>query len=211
MRQLSITFILITLVMLLFEQPSYCAIKGGIKYSIPTDYSKLSETELNEKADKYYYLAGQLPDKTVNDDMTNALMLYSVLQNINPEEIKYSVRLGILYDKLDMGRYAKGNFSRAIGVKPSAYEPYYYMAEFYYKRAVYKNALKYYQKAETKAGGKNYDILYKIGDIYEKFGDTKTALKYLNDANAISPNSELEQKIKYIEAFDSANGKYYSK
>ena len=211
MRQLSITFILITLSMLLFEQPSYCAIKGGIKYSIPTDYTKLSETELNEKADNYYYLAGRLPDKTVNDDMTNALVLYSVLQNINPDEIKYSLRLGILYDKLDMGRYAKGNFSRAIGVKPNAYEPYYYMGEFYYKRAIYKNALKYYQKAETKAGGKNYDVLYKIGDIYEKFGDTKTSLKYLNAANAISPNLELEQKIKYIEAFDSVNGKYYSK
>ena len=210
MRQLSITFLLIFTSFLLFSGPSYSAIKGGINYTIPTDYSNLSEQELSVKADKYFYLAKRLEDKKTNEDMTNALMLYSVLQNMNPENLIYSVRLGILYDKLQMDRYAKGNLSRAIGINPKAPEPLFYLGEFYYKRTMYRQALKYYKRAYDNTTGINYDLSYRMGDIYEKLGDTKSALKYLNEAEIQSPNPELERKIERIKAMDSDNFKYYS-
>lgn len=211
MRQHNVTILLIFFSLLFCVQPSYSAIKGGIKYSIPTDYTHLSEQELSEKADRYYFLAKNLKDKELNDDMTNALMLYSVLQNMNPENITYSLRLGTLYDKLGMDRYAKGNYSRAIVTKPNLSEPYFYMGEFYYKRTQYKNALKYYKKAIEFSKHPSYELLYRLGDIYEKFGDTKASLNYLRQAEIIRPNTDLENKINRVELFDRDNGKYYSR
>lgn len=209
MRQPSIV-LLIFAVMLISSLPAFCAVKGGVEYTIPTDYSKLSETELEHKARNYYFLAQKLKDGQINEDMTNALMLYTVLQNINPENLDYCLKLGALYDKLNKDRYAKGNFSKAIGLDSSKPEPYFYFGEFYYKRQMYRKALKYYAEAYKRGYDSNYDLLYKMGDIYEKFGDTRSALKYLNAAASKSPNSELDNKIKRIEAQNSSNSEYYS-
>ena len=49
-----------------------------------------------------------------------------------------------------------------------------------------------------------------MGDIYEKFGDTRSALKYLYQAQNQNANPELEEKIKRIELQDSINKEYYS-
>ena len=86
--------------------PSFCAVKGGIEYSIPVDYSKINEQETELNAREYFYNAERLNDGIINDDMTNALMLYTVLQQVNPENIEYPVKLGILYDKINKDRQA---------------------------------------------------------------------------------------------------------
>ncbi len=210
MRQPSIIVLLISLLILSSGISAFGAIKAKIDYSIPVDYSKLSEPELEDRAKVYYFNALKYKDDEVNEDMTNALMLYSVLLNINPDNLNYCVKLGALYDKLNMDKHAKGNLSRAIGIDSSHPEPYFYMGEFYYKRQLYRKALKYYGEAYQRGYQTNYDMLYKMGDIYEKFGDTRSALKYLNDASAQNPNSELDNKIKRIEAQDSINKEYYS-
>ena len=49
-----------------------------------------------------------------------------------------------------------------------------------------------------------------MGDIYEKFGDTRSSLKYLKEALEQNPNTELENKIKRIEANDAINKEFYS-
>ena len=101
MRQLSI--ILLTLIAICCASPTYAAVKGGIDYSIPIDYTKLSESELVGKASKAYFNAMRTNDKE-NEEVTNALVLYSLLQNINPTEQIYCVKLGILYDKIGLDR-----------------------------------------------------------------------------------------------------------
>ena len=211
MRQLSITFLLILMSLFVFCEPSFSAIKGGINYVLPVEYTNLSEDELAQKADKYFYLVQKLPEGLQNEDTTNALMLYSVLQNMNPENYVYSMRLGLLYDKLHMDRYAKGNLSRAIGIEPKNSEPLFYMGEFYYRRAIYRTALRYYKRAYENSTKTYYDLSYRMGDIYEKLGDTRAALKYLNEAQLQNPNPELEKKIERIKAFDGTNNKYYQK
>lgn len=210
MRQPSIIVLLISLVILSTGISAEGAIRGRIDYSIPVDYSKLSETELESRAKVYYFNALKYKDNELNEDMTNALNLYNVLLNMNPNSLNYCVKLGSLYDKLGMDKHAKGNLSRAIGIDASQPEPYFYFGEFYYKREMYRKALKYYGEAYSRGYNTNYDMLYKMGDIYEKFGDTRSALKYLNDASAQNPNSELDNKIKRIEAQDAINKEYYS-
>ena len=49
MRQVSIVFLLIFSAIICNLQPAFSAIKGGINYSIPTDYSKIKEDEVNIK------------------------------------------------------------------------------------------------------------------------------------------------------------------
>lgn len=210
MRQVSIIILLIFTILLGTTMPTFSAVKGGIEYSIPTDYSKIDEQETELKARLYYHNAEMLKDGEINEDMTNALMLYTILQQINPNKLEYPVKLGILYDKIGKDRQAKGNFSRAIGLDNTNPLPYLYFGNFYYKRELYRRALKYYNEAYKRGFETNYNLLYNMGDIYEKFGDTRSALKYLHDAQKQSTNPELENKINKINTQDSINKEYYS-
>ena len=206
MRQLTTIFLLILGIFAIFIQPSFSAIKGGVKYSIPVYYDNLSETELQNKGKSYFYNA--MKSNELNEDITQALNIYTILQNLNPQNIEYSIKLGRLYEKIGKDRYAKGNFSRAIVVDSSKPEPYFYFGEYYYNHQQYKKAMKYYNKAYINGYSTNYDLLYKMGDIYEKLGDSRSALKYLKDAEKQSPNSELSAKIKKVEAEDAVNSIY---
>lgn len=210
MRQPSIIILSIFILLMGFYAPAFSALKTGINYSIPIDYDNLSEYELQPKAEKYYHNAIRLKDGIVNDDMTNALMLYSILLNINPENTTYMVKLGTLYDKIGKDRHAKGNFARAISTNAKCVDAYFSYGNFYYKRESYRKALKYYNEAYKLGYQTNYDLLYQMGDIYEKFGDTRSALKYLNDAFIQSPNPDLESKIKKIELKQATNKEFYS-
>lgn len=207
MRQPSI-ILLMLITICLSVSSVFAAVKGGIDYTIPIDYTKLSESELVDKASKAYYNAMRTADKE-NEEVTNALVLYSLLQNINPAEQEYCLKLGILYDKIGLGRYAKGNFSRAIVINSSTPAPYFYLGEFYYKREMYRKALKYYILAYDKGYNTHYETLYNLGDIYQKLGDTRLALKYLKAAAVQSPNSSLDIKVKRIESENSINNAYY--
>ena len=60
-------------------------------------------------------------------------------------------------------------------------EIYYNFAEFYYRRESYRNALRHYNQAYKHGFDTNYNTLYKMGDIYEKFGDSRSALKYFKE------------------------------
>ena len=206
MRQLTTIFLLILGIFAVSIQPSFSAIKGGVKYSIPVYYDNLTESELQNKGKSYFYNA--MRTNEINEDMTQALNIYTILQNLNPENIEYSVKLGCLYEKIGKDRYAKGNFSRAIGINSTRPEPYFYFGEYYYNHQQYRKALKYYNKAYINGYGTNYDLLYKMGDVYEKLGDSRSALKYLKDAEKQSPNSELSAKIKRVEAEDAVNSLY---
>ena len=84
------------------------------------------------------------------------------------------------------------------------------MGEFYYKRELYRKALKYFNESYKRGYETNYDLLYKMGDIYEKFGDTRSALKYLEEAKKQSNNPELENKIQKIKTQDEINKEFYS-
>ena len=169
----------------------------------------MSETDLNFRARDYFIKILDEPDNKITENITNALFLYSVLQNLNPEHTEYSVKLGILYDKISKDRYAKSNYARAIQTNRQNPKPYFYYAEFYYKRENYRKALKYYNEAYKLGFDKNYSTLYKIADIYEKFGDTRSALKYFKEAQLIKENQDLLDKISKLEQNNTQNKEIY--
>jgi len=210
MRQFSIVFLLISLILLTSSDMAYSAIRGKIDYSIPIDYSKLSETELSIKAQDFYYKALTYEDNILTEDMTDALLLYSILENMNPDHVEYSVRLGVLNDKIGKDRLARGHFAKAIGINSKYPDSYFYYGEYYYKRNQYRRALKLYNEAYKHGFDKDFDTLFRIGSIYEKFGDTRSALKYLRDAQALDNTPVVEEMIKRIEIRDPMNKEYYS-
>ncbi len=183
-------------------------IQGGIDYKISIDYSKLDEKELQQKADFYYSYA--IKTGNLDENMTSALTLYHILAHKNPENIYNLTKLGTLYDLIGKDRTAKLAFYDAIGINSQKGEPYFRLGNFYYRRELYKKALKMYKEAYKKEYSNHYETLYQIGDIYEKFGDTEAALKYLNLAKKINPNTELDNKILKVENTHKINNEYYS-
>ena len=206
MRQLIRLFLV--LVLLGINLSVFAEIQGKIDYQIPIDYSKLDENELQQKADFYYEFA--VKTGVVDENMTAALNLYHILAHKNPQNIYNLTKLGTLYDLIGKDRTAKLAFFDAIGINSTKGEPYFRLGEFYYRRGLYKKALKMYKEAYKKEYSNHYETLYKMGDIYEKFGDTEAALRYLNLAKQISPNEELENKILRVENTHKINSEYYS-
>lgn len=202
--------LLLTLLAMLTIFPSFAAYQGKIDYMIPIDYTQLNQAELEEKAEFYYNRALKTYNDSINDEVTSALNLYTILTKKCPENQLYPVKLGYLYDITGHDRLAKSCFFQAMGIDTKKPLPYFYLGEFYYRRQSYKNALKFYKRAYDNGYSENYDTLYKIGDIYEKFGDTKASLKYLNVAAKINTNSDLEHKIERIKVNDAHNKTYYT-
>ena len=128
---------------------------------------------------------------------------------MNPDSVEYAVKLGVLNDRVGRDRYAKGYFSKALGIDKENPVIYYNFGEFYYRRESYRNALRHYNQAYKYGFDTNYDTLYKMGDIYEKFGDSRSALKYFKEAQKQSPNEELDNRILKIEAYDPMNKEFY--
>ena len=207
MRQL-IRFLLVIFIFKVFAMPAYPALKGGLEYQIPIDYSKLNESELEEKANFYYNLA--VKSENLTDEMTAALNLYHMLAHKNPANTLYKIKLGVLYDTIGKDRFAKGCFFDAIGIDKTNPEPFFRLGEFYYKRTFYKRALKMYRIAYRKGYVQHYDTLYKMGDTCLKLGDTRAALKYLKLASQLNPTQELSEKILQAELSDNLNKEYYS-
>ena len=75
---------------------------------------------------------------------------------------------------------------------------------------MYKKALRFYSEAYKFGYTQHYETVYKLGDIYEKFGDTRAALKYLRQASTINANSALDDKLTRVENADKINREYYS-
>ena len=202
-----IRFLLIPLILCFTLLPSFSALRGGVDYKIPFDYTKLNQAELESKAEFYYISA--LNTKELNENMTYALNLYALLSDAYPENITYFLRLGKLYDVLGKDRYAKGQFYRAMNVNPSRPEPYFYLGDFYYEREQYRKALKFYLKAYDFGYSEHYQTLEKIGTIYQKFGDTENALYYLQCAVVLNPSDDLYARINNIKSADDINSEYY--
>ena len=162
-----IRFLFLLIIQCFLILPSFSAIKGGIDYKIPIDYSHYNKTELETKAEFYYEPA--LNSKKFDENMTSALNLYTMLTNAFPENPNYALRLGKLYDVLGKDRYAKGQYYHAMGLNKSNPEPYFYLGNFYYDREQYRKALKFYKIASEK--GYSNQTKEKINSIYKKFGD----------------------------------------
>lgn len=169
MRQL-FKFLLIFLIFSVFVSPSECALRGGLEYRIPLDYTKIDSEELEIKGNNYYSSALQVKDGAVDENVTTALNIYTILSNSEPDNIIYALRLGKLYEVIKKDRWAKANYYRAMGIDKSRPEPYFYLAELYYNREQYRKAYKMLLRAQEKGYSEHSNAIDMMERLNKKLG-----------------------------------------
>ena len=157
--------------------PSFAALRGNVEYTIPIEYKNLSESELEAKAEVFYNSAIKTNDGKLNENITQSLVLYNALGNKNPDNIIYAIRAGNLYDLIGKDRHAKGCYFRAMGVDSSRPEPYFYLGEFYYKRQLYRRALRMYKRAYEHGYSNHPQTVLRLKQIYLMLGDKENRAK----------------------------------
>ena len=186
--------------------------RGGIQYSIPTDYTRINEAELNKESETLFQQFLKAEDPRQKQILLNQLLSdYSILGEINKDNPLYFARLGIVYDKLGKDRYAISNLSRSANIIPDYAYAYYAFGNFYFDRAKYIKAMKFYQKAYNSGYNNHFYNIYQIGRIYEKFGDYTNAILYYKRALVYQDSEELRQKIQVLENLRSNNSLYDQK
>jgi len=130
----------------------------------------------NEKSDEYFEKALQL-------DPDNLILLNN-----------YSYYLSLRNEKLD---FAEKMSRKTIIAEPGNYTYLDTYAWVLYNQENYKKALEYIQKAVESKGSEDPDILEHYGDILDKLGNGKEAIKYWE--LSIENGNDNEEIIKKIE------------
>ena len=122
----------------------------------------------------YYDISLNNTDGKINDDITSALNVYTILSNKDPENVIYALRLGKLYEIVGKDRHAKGNYFRAMGIDQSRPEPYYYLSEFFYKKEQYRRAYKMLLRAIDHGYSEHANVQSRLEELNKKLGIEKS-------------------------------------
>ena len=183
------------------------------KTNVAFDYTKVDIASTLKKADNYF----DLSIKTEDEDerklyLQKALLEYNILTQTKQNDTYPITRLGRIYDMLGQDRYSKSAFSRALNINYKDIDANYYFADFYYKRQDFRKALKYYRKSLEYGKKEDFEILNKMGEIYEKFADMKRAGICYKRAFLINPkNEDIPERIRDIEEIDYNSTGYYNR
>ena len=166
-----------------------------------------------EDADLYFNFALNESDEKMRSEYFNmAQQKYSLLAASRYDDIHSVVQLGRICGMQKQNKNAKSYFFRALGIDYQNPDANYYLADLYYENKDYWNALKYYRKALD--GGKDEDAqgLYRMAEIFEKFGDLKRANICYKKAFLLNPADEnIPDKIREIEALNYNPKGYYDR
>lgn len=203
---------LVLFFLLVFTPMAFGIERGSVEYSsYDIDYSKLDTDYIKKQAEESFIQATTAQAQNQEGKATifsKALGNYKLLFSAYPDNIEYCTKIGELYDFLGKDRYAKEYFYRGITLQSDSYLPYEKFGNFYFARKQYNLALKQYIKAYNEDNNV-YNVNHNMGMIYQKLGDTKSALKYYKQAQAINANQQLIDKIRSLEELHSQNTVYY--
>jgi tetratricopeptide (TPR) repeat protein len=188
---------------------SFALQTGQVEYTIPIDYSLIDEKALATDADTLFRLYTNSTDmKDKKEYLDRMLSSYNILAKINKENPLYFTRLGIIYDKLGKDRWAKSNFCRSSNLEPNNAYAFYSFGNYYYDRYEYKKALREYKRAYDCGYNKDFNTLYQIGCIYEKYGDYSSAIRYFKNAKRYKSSTDLTNRITSLEELLEKNSLY---
>lgn len=132
--------------------------------------------------------------------LQESMRYYFMLSKANPQSIDAQIGLGRVYDEFKLDRFAKEHFFNAYNLNNHNPKMAYYFANFYYKRKDLLPALAYYNMAYKYGYSKSYYTNYRLGEIYEKLADIKSAKKFYSNAIKLNPkDAELRNKIRLLD------------
>ena len=202
-------FIILAALLALIPLSSFAIQKGGIEYIPKIDYNLINTSNFEKKAFEHFTIATTTDIEEERIKNTEyALGEYRALLIKHPDNANYALKIALLYELANKERYAKSFFYQATGINPKYAQAYEAFGDYYFKKEDYRRALKQYNEAYI-LNNNIYNVNYKIGIIHQKLGDTRSALKYLKQANQINTSEDLENKIRLLEELNSSNALYY--
>ena len=205
---------LIFILMLALAQVTNAIEYGSVKSSDPyIDYSKVNVDGKIQEADGLFDKAVKEkdPDKK-KGYLHEALMEYSLISNVEQDNVHAIVQMARIYDINKNNRYSKSYFFRALMIDNKNIDANYYFGDYFNTRKDYKNAIYYYNRAMASGAKETYDTCKKLGIIYEKLGDLHRANIYYKKAYLQNPKDNfLIDKITGLERVKYTNSKYYKK
>ncbi len=153
------------------------------------------------------------------DRISEAIGHLKEASKIKKKSIAANYLLGFAYKEQDNSTGAEKQFLETLkiakkeqfsGINTFVRDANYYLANIYEDGKKYKKAIKYY-KAASDIGTADSDTLYKIGQLYVKDSDYKTAMTYFDKALMFVPNYKevLEDYQKAIEKAPNYAPGYY--
>ena len=186
---------------------------GEIQYNNTfIDYSKIDINSTRKLADFYFDKAmNEMDSKLKQIYLQKASGEYFILSQAEPKDLYPIVQLARVYDLENKNQFAKAYFFQALKIDKNNAETNYYFGEYYYKRRDYTRAIYFYNIAFENGWKENFDILLKMGTIYEKLGDLLRANQYYKKAYLVNPdNTKIPDKIRALEALKYQNTGYYN-
>lgn len=206
-----LTYILILLSFcsdLAFAQPQ----KAGIEYSRKPYESIYSDANKSLRTARSNMLLWENAVQKSQKKMylEQAMRFYYLAIKSDNSLIEAHVGMARIYDSMDMDRYAKEYFYKALNISPNDASANLYFGNFYYRRDDFLNALKYYKMAYKNVGSNSYELNYRLGTIYEKLADIETAIAFYSQALRIKPDDKtLFEKIRLLDELNYADSQYY--
>ncbi|WP_313891759.1 tetratricopeptide repeat protein [Psychrobacillus sp.] len=135
------------------------------------------------------------------EDYEKAAELFTKAIEENPEEAIGYINFGNLLSSMNENDRAERFLQKAIVLDENAATAYYSLANLYYNAERFEEAAKLYEKAISN-GIEGADAYFMLGKSFEKSGQTKLSLPYLQRAYELEP-SDIQIKLTYAIALAS--------
>ncbi|WP_391202070.1 tetratricopeptide repeat protein [Psychrobacillus sp. L4] len=135
------------------------------------------------------------------ENYEKAVELFTKAIEENPEEAIGYINFGNLLASMNENERAERFFQKAMTLDEHAATAYYSLANLYYDAERYEEAAKLYEKAISN-GIEGPDAYFMLGKSFEKTGQTKLSLPYLQRAYELDSN-DSQIKLTYAIALAS--------
>jgi len=124
-----------------------------------------------------------------SNDMQNAVDFLKECINKFPRLAVFKNNLAVVYEALDLPEEAERAYRQAVNDEPQNYDICRNLADFYYESQILGAAKELYEKIPDEE--KNWEILFKLGNILMRLGDADGALNYWEKAKSMNPKQQL--------------------
>ncbi|MEO0205426.1 MAG: tetratricopeptide repeat protein, partial [candidate division WOR-3 bacterium] len=114
-----------------------------------------------------------------------------------PRAAVFKNNLAVVYESLDLPEEAERAYRQAVNDEPQNYNICRNLADFYYESQILGAAKELYEKIPDEE--KNWEVLFKLGNILMRLGDADGALIYWEKAKNLNPDQQvITQNIELL-------------
>ncbi|MGQ9664309.1 MAG: DUF4388 domain-containing protein [bacterium] len=124
-----------------------------------------------------------------SNDMQVAVDFLKECINKFPRLAVFKNNLAVVYEALDIPEEAERYYRLAINDEPQNYTICRNLADFYYESQILGAAKELYEKIPDQE--KDWEVLFKLGNILIRLGDADAALNHWEKAKALNPENKI--------------------